>query len=240
MREGAKRRLVGAVVIVALAVIFVPMLFEDESLAPPLSQALLPDEPGFDTPFEADLDIPLSDQSGEDSVTDLGAESAPLDLPPPDSLPRPETDFDGLQPGQIGNTDVPEPAPAESASRASSTERPAAPAVTAAPERAAPTPRAKPEPKPAAPPVPPPPPPAEGVPSWVVQVASLGSSASATNLADKLKAAGFTAFVEKAEVRGKTFYRVRVGPEVNRDAAERAAAMLRQQQKLDTLIQRYP
>ena len=49
-----------------------------------------------------------------------------------------------------------------------------------------------------------------------------------------------SAFVEQAEVRGKLFYRVRVGPEVDRAGAERTAARLRDQQKLDTLIQNYP
>jgi DedD protein len=56
----------------------------------------------------------------------------------------------------------------------------------------------------------------------------------------KLRKAGFSAFVEQAEVRGKLFYRVRVGPEVDRAGAERTAARLRDQQKLDTLIQNYP
>jgi DedD protein len=41
-------------------------------------------------------------------------------------------------------------------------------------------------------------------------------------------------------VRGKLFYRVRVGPEVDRGGAERTAARLRDQHKLDTLIQNYP
>jgi DedD protein len=57
---------------------------------------------------------------------------------------------------------------------------------------------------------------------------------------DKLRKAGYSAFVEQAEVRGKLFYRVRVGPEVDRANAERTAARLREQQKLDTLIQNYP
>lgn len=232
MREGAKRRLVGAVVIVALAVIFVPMLFEDDSLAPPEGQALLPDEPGLDDRFGADNSLPLPDQATESEPPDLPTETATLDLPPPESPQAPEPGFGGGQPGQIGRTEtpsrtqsVPRPVPP--------TERTAAPPDRSPPARQASTPK-----KESAPP--PPPPRTDGVPSWVVQVASLGSSGSANELAGKLKSAGFTAFVEKAEVRGKLYYRVRVGPEVDRDAAERAAARLRQQQKLDTLIQRYP
>ncbi|WP_246237560.1 SPOR domain-containing protein [Caldichromatium japonicum] len=59
-------------------------------------------------------------------------------------------------------------------------------------------------------------------------------------MADRLKQSGFSAFVEQAEVSGKTYYRVRVGPDSDRAAAERTAAQLREQHKLDTLIQRYP
>ncbi|WP_295400803.1 SPOR domain-containing protein [uncultured Thiocystis sp.] len=80
----------------------------------------------------------------------------------------------------------------------------------------------------------------DGMPSWIVQVASVGTAQGAAELERKLRNAGFPAFVEKAEVRGKLYYRVRVGPELDRANAERAATRLRQQQKLDTLIQRYP
>lgn len=73
----------------------------------------------------------------------------------------------------------------------------------------------------------------------MVQVSSLGSPEAAGKLADKLKQAGYSAFVERAEVGGKTYYRVRVGPDIDRANAERTAEMLRKQQKLDTLIQRY-
>ncbi|HSQ06084.1 MAG TPA: hypothetical protein VLM84_00065, partial [Chromatiaceae bacterium] len=56
MREGAKQRLVGAVVVVALAVIFVPMLFEQESLdlAPPVQQAI-PEAPRFDPDLKSEV-----------------------------------------------------------------------------------------------------------------------------------------------------------------------------------------
>ncbi|NEV62366.1 SPOR domain-containing protein [Thiorhodococcus minor] len=228
----------GAVVIVALAVIFVPMLFEDDSLAPPVDTALLPDEPGFGSDFDPGLDIPLPDQPDDGSALGSTDDSVQLDVPPPESFGEPEADLSGLQPGQITGADL--PPPARPADLPAPTPPQAAPSPSSRPSTAArPAAEPKPAPRTAAPP-PPPPPRADAVPSWVVQVASLGSSASASALADKLKGAGFTAFVERAEVRGKTFYRVRVGPEVDRDAAERAAAMLRQQQKLDTLIQRYP
>ena len=50
--EQFKRRLVGAAVLASLAVIFIPMLFEDESKLqpPPLYQTQIPDPPT--PPFE--------------------------------------------------------------------------------------------------------------------------------------------------------------------------------------------
>jgi DedD protein len=78
------------------------------------------------------------------------------------------------------------------------------------------------------------------MPSWVIQVASVATRESAAELERKLKSGGFSAFVEKAEVNGKLYYRVRVGPEVDRARAEQTAASLRGRFKLDTLIKNYP
>jgi DedD protein len=78
------------------------------------------------------------------------------------------------------------------------------------------------------------------MPSWVIQVASLGTPESAGELESRLRDGGFSAFVEKAEINGKLYYRVRVGPEADRASAERTASQLRDRHRLDTLIQSYP
>lgn len=265
MREGAKRRLTGAVVVVALAVIFVPMLFEDEVQAPPPAGSVLPTAPDFASRFEpatlspsepvhalSDADLPLMDD-------DLSAvESEPPELPIP---PETETDEPAFAPplaapGQISQPDRmrradPASQPGrlnQSAARPAATPpkpattKPATPATTAKP--ATPTkPAATPPAKTATPAkpekAPNPRPSADGMPTWVVQVASLGSSQAAADLEKKLRGDGFSAFVEKAEVRGKTYYRVRVGPNANRASAEQTANKLRQKQKVEPLVQRY-
>lgn len=246
MQEGAKKRLAGAVVVVTLAVIFVPMLFEDESLAPPpYVQGPLPPEPGFQDPFA--FGAPPPTPADADGLT---AEEALL------TPPEPMQEFETV--GAVSFEDDSEGVAFEPI------QEPASPAVTppreTRPATQPPTPRTQtpaskpaqlprtaqqptqtPPPKPAAPVSLPEPPRsrADGLPSWVVQVSSLGSPEAAGKLADKLKQAGFSAFVERAEVGGKTYYRVRVGPDIDRTNAERTAEMLRKQQKLDTLIQRY-
>lgn len=228
MREGAKRRLAGAVAVVALAVIFVPMLFEEKSLAPPPNQTALPLVPDFAEPAGAEFAEPLNDATlpppNEETDADLPIDSA---LPPlstfsgsddafPDGEPAgsnqpaaPARDLPSGQPGQLN--------------RAPSKPSTAAPSK----ETAAANPS---KPKPSD----------DKMSSWVIQVASLGTAQTAAALEKKLRAAGFSAFVEQAEVRGKQYYRVRVGPEMDRASAERAATKLRQQQKLETLIQRSP
>jgi len=78
------------------------------------------------------------------------------------------------------------------------------------------------------------------MPSWIVQVASVNTPEAGAELEKKLKGAGFSAFVEKAQVNGKTFYRVRVGPETDRAHADRTAERLRERFKFNTLVKTYP
>lgn len=249
MREGAKKRLVGAVVMIAVAVIFVPMLFEDESPAPPYVQGPLPPEPGFQDPLSSDAPYtatgtpPMPAEAG--GLTDEEAQLTP---------PEPMQDFGRVdeaftEDGQdsiafdpiqepVSPTVAPPRTPSSAPSPAPRATQAPTPKPTQPPKSAQqPSPAPKPESRASLPE--PPKSRADGLPSWVVQVSSLGSSEAAGKLADKLKQAGFSSFVEQAVVNGKTYYRVRVGPDIDRTNAERTAEMLRKQQKLDTLIQRY-
>jgi DedD protein len=218
MREGAKQRLVGAAVVVALAVIFVPMLFEDDSVdSGPSDELTIPEAPPFEQDLKSEVFLAPED-SGVGGLEASGeTESRPLALPPPG-------DLDAASVAGVAEEDT-EEATAQTASE------PAPTAIEEPPAQPAGTPVIEPPPSRAA---------HDGMPSWVVQVASLRTPEAAGELEAKLRKAGFSAFVEQAEVRGKLYYRVRVGPEVDRANAERTAARLRTQQKLDTLIQNYP
>ena len=79
-----------------------------------------------------------------------------------------------------------------------------------------------------------------GVSAWVVQVSSLGSPEAARSLQDELRAKGYPAFVEQAEVRGQRYYRVRVGPEIERGRADRIAQQLAAETGTQPLVQSYP
>ena len=119
----------------------------------------------------------------------------------------------------------------------------AEPEVQAAPGAA----QSRAQPSPAAEPAPPEPPPAPAAEpaagplgSWVVQVGSFSNESNALALRDKLRQGGFTTQVEKVRVSGKTHYRVRVGPFLERDEAEQKRNQLADKFKLSGRVLSYP
>jgi len=236
MREGAKKRLVGSVAIVALAAIFVPMLFEEKSIAPPAVVNTPPTEPQFNTSLD---DILLTDTPPETNnpITEDRYDNSPVETDTQTrSAPTAADDFD-IDPGSaIPELNVAPQVSRNTSSRASNSNSQKPPPVrtTSKPKPVKPLPEpedvtTKPTPKKS-----------DQKGTWVIQVASLGNEQTAADLQNKLRKAGFAAFIEKAEVRGKQYYRVRVGPSKSRASAERAASKLRKQQKLETFIQRRP
>jgi DedD protein len=75
--------------------------------------------------------------------------------------------------------------------------------------------------------------------SWVVQVGSFSQSRNALALRDKLRKNGFTAFVEKYRDKGKSSYRVRVGPELKRENAEKQLQRLKSKLQLKGIVMGY-
>ncbi len=229
MDENAKRRLVGAAVLVALMVIFVPMLVDqkdDDGLGEPIVIPMQPDfgsrfdgrvEPGAD---EFRLPVPDAERGSLQSPPQGLAESDPASR---DS--RPATD---LRPGVL---------------------QPDPPRVERETVRSAPSPGSSPGPSQAQPPastpanITPSPPPARPAPpgaqSWVVQVASLSVPDAAERLRDELRGKGYPAFIEQAVINGITYHRVRVGPEVDRARAESMATAIGAQTGGTPLVQQY-
>lgn len=223
LRVRARRRLIGALVLVLTAVIFVPMLFDappEEDMPTPL---VLPDPI---PPMPSEPQVALAPEPPRPS-----SESGVVQQPQP---VEPVSPSRSTSPAPAQPAPAPAPKPAE----------PPAPKPEPAP---APAPRPVPE-KPAAPErtrtddgsvalallegrQPPqaarPAQPASG--NFILQVAAYTTEADARARRDKLAAAGVTnAYVESAVANGKTAYRLRVGPFPSRDAADAAQARLRQ------------
>jgi DedD protein len=90
-----------------------------------------------------------------------------------------------------------------------------------------PAPRAKPSaPRPGSP--------AQG--GFAIQVGAFGDADSAAQLAGKLKARGFSAYVHGGEGAGPASFRVRVGPVASREEATRLASKLKSDLRLPTWI----
>jgi len=191
LNEKLKQRLVGAVVLVSLAVIFIPMLLDGgKRSSMPMFGSNIPDKPDYQ--FEP-LDIPLQ---------------------PVPAIPE-------ERPVLI---DKPEPVPAkkeETSGKAEKKPAVATPATTIPdkPEKVT-TPSA-------------------GGTAWVVQVGSFSSSDNALALRDKLRSHGFTAFVERVKSAEGSIYRVRVGPELKRENAEKQRKALQQKMKLKGIVMEF-
>lgn len=254
MEEGAKRRLVGAAVMVLLLVIFLPMVLEEETKNPVSDGELeIPPRPEFDQGYEASVSdgpdesllsaFPEQTDSvpGEPPPQELAAppifdapaseEFTPpssIDEAPPimvrEELPLPES-----QPAPTA-IPAPESQPTGKAASTSASKPPPAPKAATAP---APKPAPAQEPRKA-------PVAVAGISAWVVQVASVRDLNSAMRLQQDLRRRGFPAFVEQADVKQQLWHRIRVGPEADRNRIESMAASIASQTGLNVQVQRYP
>lgn len=192
MQQGHKQRLIGAVVVVALAVIFLPMLLqgpverdtrrvdmEIPERPQPDAEAEGREQPEPDDRLEA---VPVPEEPGadEDPVETTG------DAPPPDAAAEAESGAaeGAADPDDAGGTET----AAGDADAAASTE------ASGADNQAA-----------------------EG--GWSVQVGSFADQSNAERLSAELREAGYTVRVRSAQTGGDTRYRVQVGAEPGREAA---------------------
>jgi DedD protein len=209
MDSRAKQRLTGAVILVAVFVLFVPELLTGpgKNTAP-------------DTPAEEGLrryTIDLDTQSKPGQTT---AESPD----PAVALPAVENPMQAAlaTPGESAAPEPESPAPGRVVAAPVDESRnvAASPPAAAAP---VPTPAASVEP--ARPAIAPAAPPEKG--SYAVQLGSFAARDNAERLVRDMTAKGFAAFVAPIRSNGRELYRVRVGPARDRPQAEALAAQLR-------------
>jgi DedD protein len=250
MEEGSKRRLIGATVVVVLLVTFVPMVLEEDPKPPATSPV-------------ADV-VPRGQARPEmDAEFRQPAKQSPLatitELPPPDLLTNSERDMAASRvdmpvaklatPPKGAEAQKPKETVkpvAKDAKKEVAKEVPKDPKKEAAKEpkneiaKVTPPKEAAKEPakqKEAAKPAEPGP--RKTGAGWVFQVASLAERAKADEMAGNLKSKGFPAFVETAEVNGKTYFRVRVGPRQERKDIDALAASVRDKTGQSGQVQRY-
>jgi DedD protein len=196
LKRRARRRLIGAIVLVMVIIVVLPMVLDSE-----------PRPAGQDITVK----IPSPDSSG------FSSKVVPL---PPDSKAAPKTP-----------PAPPAKAPAEEARKVaaapSAPEPPKevpAPALKAETEIAKPPPpkpQPKPEPKKAKPAAKP----ADG--KFVVQVIALADAGRAKQMQEKIAAAGVKSYTEVVKTKKGDVTRVRAGPFVTRQQAEKAREQLK-------------
>jgi len=71
---------------------------------------------------------------------------------------------------------------------------------------------------------------------WVVQVGSFSSAKSADALVSELRLAGLNAYSEKVTSAAAVVFKVRIGPELDRDKATELAAKVKAEHHLDTFV----
>ena len=217
MDESLKARLIGAVVLVAVAVILIPELLSGRG--PAQSTAPVPGESGTRTQI---IDIPVNGAATSAlAPTPAAGGQASINPGTPSGPPAAPADT-----GEAESTPASVPAP--STAVADTRPDPAPPATATTTASAASRPVVAPPPAPAAAVAQPATPPAAAARGgWAVQVGAFGSTAAAGKVVNELGSAGFRAYVSPVQRSGKTLYRVRVGPEADRSRADATAAALK-------------
>lgn len=208
MERQLKERLIGAAVLVAVAVIMVPEMFSGSGSRPASTAATA-------TPVSQLKTYRIELQSSRQPETPPQPPVAAPAERPQDELPAAPSHESAagessstpaaVEPAQAASTP---PVTVAASTSASSATFPAKP-LASAPETHA---------KPAG---------VAAEANWVVQIGSFGTQDKARQIATQLKAQGHAASVGPVSVNGKTLYRVRVGAAAERPAAEAALQKLK-------------
>jgi len=216
-----KQRMVGALVLIAIAVIFLPMLFSRQ-----------------DEARHVQVDAPAAPQAPAASQIKV----EPVNVPEQQPLPQEPvpTDEELSQPSQAPATQQPPSMPIAPA--------PSRPPASVPPAKVASAPAQAPAQTPAKPATPAPAPaPAAPVAdparvdtnglsvTWAVQLASLSNRANADNLQKTLRTQGYNAYIRTSDGVNRVF----VGPVIERAEADRLRDTLEKQQKIKGIVVRF-
>lgn len=225
-----KHRIIGAIVLVALAVIFVPMILDNGSPPPPAGAAKPPATPGSAADTRVVVaPVPVSGQPpAPPTAPTVGpATRTSGAMPPAPAAPA------SPPPKIVANPLALPPLPPVPA------EKPAAPEAPKPPPPAPPPP-APPPPKPVAPEPAKPTPVARVDRGWIVQVGVFGQPTNARRLRERLKQQGFPAELDDTTVDNAPALRVRVGPYADSAAAKSAQGRIQRELDIKGVVLAYP
>ncbi|MBA1202172.1 SPOR domain-containing protein [Pseudomonas capeferrum] len=208
-----KQRMVGALVLVALAVIFLPMLFtrQDEMRQ---VQVDAPQAPAMPSPPQVQVEpvqvpepqvLAEAEAQPEQAPVVIDESTAPVAPPSQPISPAPQAQASA---GKSTGPAAKAPAPASP------------PAATASASKPAQSSKVD----------------GNGLPvSWSIQLASLSNRTGADNLQKALRSQGYNAYIRSAGGMNRVF----VGPVIERAEAERLRDVINRQQKLKGFVVRF-
>jgi DedD protein len=212
LEDRLKQRLLGGAVLVALVVIFVPMLIDE-----PVERRTLSDHT---IPVKPTVKKSIPDKRVESQKTTEPRPVSTMTMPEPEKSPKPEPVVEKKvkppEPKPVVEKKVKPPEPKPVVEKKVKPPEPK-PVVTTKKESTRPSPTA-----------------------WIIQVASLTNEQNAKKLVESLRKADLPAQMKKVRLNGKLHYRIRVGPEVDHRLAEKMLAKIKQAFKLKPKLMRYP
>lgn len=207
MDDGLKQRLVGAIVLVAIAVLFLPSLFDRDSRRTVDLGSEIPPEPAVTTRMlevgepEPPENIP-SAKPLADNYPHEEARSASVDSDGPATR-----DSRQVAEAEESEAEAPSAAPSEPSSDSSS--EPSPEPLSESPSGTDETATTAPELN------------ADGVPNaWSLQVGSFESGERALSLLKRLQEAGYKSYIREGISTQGAVYRVFAGPKINKAAAQ--------------------
>jgi DedD protein len=229
LKKRARRRLIGAIVLVTLVIVLLPMFLDSEPR--PLNQEISIQIPAQSTEFSSRV-AALPKPAAPDSAN-TGAESKEPTAPKAE-VAEPEKKVPN---GEPTRTEVEKARAPEPARRPETENRPRDERIARAeaPAKPAPKPETKPQPKPEAKSeAKPQPKPADaprerdsGSEGFIVQVAALTDADKAKMLKGRIAESGMRAYTEVVKTARGEVTRVRVGPYASKEAAQKAADELK-------------
>ncbi|WP_336334012.1 SPOR domain-containing protein [Pseudomonas putida] len=208
--KGMKQRMVGALVLVALAVIFLPMLFtrEDEMRQVHVEAPQAPAMPSLPEVKVEPVAVPepqVIAQEPQQPPVVVDESTAPASTPSQPITPSPQTQ------AQVQPAKPQAPAPKVEPKPAAPVAKPAAPAAPSKID-------------------------VNGLPvSWSIQLASLSNRAGAEKLQQTLRSQGYNAYIRSAGGMNRVY----VGPLIERAEAERVRDAVNRQNGLKGFVVRF-
>lgn len=216
MNDILKQRLVGALILVALGVVFWPIIFVEPGQQPREEQPRIPPSPAVDTaPIEPPELTGLRPSEEVTAEREARATDLAWPVPAPSQEPAAKTEPEQeKEPETSSEADTPTPAVASKEPPAAQRTRTEAPRKLEVDS--------------------------DGVPvAWILQVASVSSSEKAEQLRGRLLAIDQKAYVQRVRRADKTLYRVYIGPKFERAALETLQPRVDAEFGVKSMIARY-